>query len=99
MYETEIDYSTYSQNVTGYDGEGQLTSAIAYCTSNDMPKVYMITGHNEYTLDSGFTTALEKENIDYETISLMEYDAIRRMQSVSSFMPRRRISQKMMPIR
>lgn len=76
MYETEIDYSTYSQNVTGYDGEGQLTSAIAYCTSNDMPKVYMITGHNEYTLDSGFTTALEKENIDYETISLMEYDAI-----------------------
>ena len=76
MYETEIDYSTYSQNVTGYDGEGQLTSAIAYCTSDDMPKVYMITGHNEYTLDSGFTTALEKENIDYETISLMEYDAI-----------------------
>ena len=31
-----------------------------------------------YTLDSGFTTALEKENIDYETISLMEYDAILR---------------------
>lgn len=76
MYETEIDYSTYSQNVTGYDGEGQLTSAISYCTSDDMPKIYIISGHNEYTLDSGFTTALEKENIDYETISLMEYDAI-----------------------
>lgn len=76
MYETEIDYSTYSQNVTGYDGEGQLTSAISYCTSDDMPKIYIISGHNEYTLDSGFTTALEKENIDYETISLMEYDAV-----------------------
>lgn len=76
MYETEVDYSTYSQNVTGYDGEGQLTSAISYCTSDDMPKIYIISGHNEYTLDSGFTTALEKENIDYETISLMEYDAI-----------------------
>ena len=70
MYETEVDYSTYSQNVTGYDGEGQLTSAISYCTSDDMPKIYIISGHNEYTLDSGFTTALEKENIDYETISL-----------------------------
>lgn len=76
IYETEIDYSTYSQNVTGYDGEGQLTSAIAYCTSDDMPKVYIITGHNEYNFDSGFTGALEKENIDYETISLMEHDAV-----------------------
>lgn len=76
LYETEIDYSTYSQSVTGYDAEGQLTSAISYCTSDDMPKIYMITGHDEYTLDSGFTTVLEKENIDYETISLMEYDAI-----------------------
>ena len=76
IYETEIDYSTYSQNVTGYDGEGQLTSAIAYCTNDDMPKVYMIAGHNEYSLDNGFLTALEKENIEYETISLMEYDAV-----------------------
>lgn len=76
IYETEIDYSTYSQNITGYDGEGQLTSAISYCTNDDMPKVYMIAGHNEYSLDNGFLTALEKENIEYETISLMEYDAV-----------------------
>lgn len=76
IYESEFDYYTYSQNVTGYDGEGQLTSAISYCTSDDMPKVYLISGHNEYSLDSGFLTALEKENIEYETISLMEYDAV-----------------------
>lgn len=76
MYEMEMDYSTYQQRVTGYDGEGQLTSAISYCTSDDMPKLYFIAGHNEYTLDSGFITAIEKENIDYETISLMEYDKI-----------------------
>lgn len=76
LYETEIDYSTYQQTVTGYDAEGQLTSAIAYCTSEDMPKLYMIAGHNEYTLDSGFVTAIEKENIEYETISLMDYEAV-----------------------
>jgi ABC-2 type transport system permease protein len=78
MYEVEYDYSSYSyqQSVTGYDGEGQITSAISYCTSDDMPKIYVIAGHNEYTLDSGFTTAIEKENIDYETISLMDYDAV-----------------------
>ncbi len=78
LYQMEVDYTTYpySTNVTGYDAEGQITSAISYCTSEDMPKVYMVAGHNEYSLDSGFTTALEKENIEYETISLMEYDAV-----------------------
>jgi ABC-2 type transport system permease protein len=78
MYEVEYSYSgySYSQEVTGYDGEGQITSAISYCTSDEMPKIYMIQGHSEFSLDSGFTTAVEKENIDYETISLMDYDEI-----------------------
>ncbi len=76
LYQTEIDYTTYSSAVTGYDAEGQITSAISYCISEDMPKVYMVAGHNEYTLDSGFTTALEKENIEYETISLMDYEMV-----------------------
>lgn len=76
LYETEIDYSTYQQNVTGYDAEGQLTSAIDYCISDNMPKIYMIAGHNEYTLDAGFQTAIEKENIETETINLMNYDAV-----------------------
>lgn len=76
LYETQFDYATYSQSVTGYDGEGQITSAISYCTSDDMPKIYFIAGHNEYTFDNGFITAIEKENIAYETISLIEHDAI-----------------------
>lgn len=76
LYETQTDYATYSQAVTGYDGEGQLTSAISYCTSDDMPKIYFIAGHGEYTFDSGFLAAIEKENIAYETISLLEQEAI-----------------------
>jgi ABC-2 type transport system permease protein len=78
MYEVEYSYSSYSysQEVTGYDGEGQITSAISYCTSDEMPKIYVIQGHSEFSLDSGFTTAVEKENIDYETISLMDYDEV-----------------------
>lgn len=76
LYETEIDYSTYSQKVTGYDAEGQITSAIAYVTSDTMPKIYMIAGHNEYNLDTGFLNAIEKENIEYETIDLIKYDSI-----------------------
>lgn len=76
IYVTEIDYSTYQTSVTGYDAEGQITSAIDYCISDDMPKMYFVAGHGEDTLDSGFTTAIEKENITYETITLMDYDTV-----------------------
>lgn len=76
LYETEIDYSSYQQIVTGYDAEGQITSAIDYCVSEDMPKIYMIAGHNEYTLDAGFQAAVDRENVECETINLMNYDAV-----------------------
>lgn len=76
VYESTYDYYTYSSSVTGYDGEGQITSALAYVTSDDMPKLYITEGHGEYTLSSTFTAGLKKENVDYETVNLMEYDAV-----------------------
>lgn len=76
IYETEIDYYTYSSTVTGYDGEGQLTSAIAYVISDDMPKVYMLEGHGELAFEEKFRSAIEKENVDYETINLINYDKV-----------------------
>lgn len=80
IYETssEFDYNTYSYNTTttGYDGEGQITSALDYVLSDDMPKVYMTEGHNELTLSSTFSAALDKENVEYETINLMDYDTV-----------------------
>ncbi len=80
IYEStsEFDYSTYSytSSTTGYDGEGQITSALDYVLSDDMPKMYITEGHNELSLSSSFTSALSKENVEYETINLMDYDAI-----------------------
>lgn len=76
IYESEIDYSTYTSAVTGYDGEGQLTSAISYVTTDDMPKIYMLEGHGEVSFDVSFLSAIEKENVDYEIINLLNYDKI-----------------------
>lgn len=76
IYETGYDYTTYQSYTTGYDGEGQITSALDYVLSDDMPKVYITEGHGEYTLSSTFTSGLKKENVDYETINLMDYDAV-----------------------
>ena len=76
IYEYEMDYTYYDYKVTGYDGEGQITSAIAYVTSDDMPKIYIVTGHNELELEGIYTQAIQKENIDYEELSLLTIDAI-----------------------
>lgn len=76
IYEVSYDYTNYTSSTTGYDGEGQITSALDYVLSDDMPKMYMTTGHGEYTLSSSFTTGLGKENVEYETINLMDYDTV-----------------------
>lgn len=76
IYESTYDYETYTSTTTGYDGEGQITSAIAYVISDDIPKMYITEGHGEYTLSSSFTSGLDKENVEYTTVNLMDYDAV-----------------------
>lgn len=76
LYEYEIDYNTYSQSMTGYDGEGRIASAINYVTRDDMPVAYMITGHDELGMDVSFTDAIEKQNITVEELTLLKIDAI-----------------------
>lgn len=76
MYQQEINYQTYQYDTTGYDGEGQLTSAISYVTSESSEKIYAVEGHNEYELQTSFTDGIKKANIDYETISLLKTEAI-----------------------
>ncbi|MCI5649325.1 MAG: GldG family protein [Fusicatenibacter sp.] len=74
MWESSIDYSTYSYKTTGFDGEGQITSAISYVTSENNAKIYWVTGHGEPSisdLTSNFSDAIEKSNIDVEELALM----------------------------
>ena len=76
IYETDVDPSTYQENTTGYDGEGQITSALDYVTREDMPKAYAIEGHDEQALDSGFQSAIEKQNITIDSLNLLNVDKI-----------------------
>lgn len=76
MYEYSIDYTTYSTSVTGYDAEGLIDSAIAYVTSDVVPKVYVLTGHGESSLGSNFTEVLSKLNCESEELDLMVSDAV-----------------------
>lgn len=76
VYATEFNYSTYQNEVVGYDGEGQIASAIARVTLTDMPKFYIVSGHGELEFDERFLNALNKENVLYENLSLHAVDAV-----------------------
>ena len=76
IYAYEFNYATYQNEVTGYDGEGQIVSAITRVTADDLPKFYVVAGHSELEFDERFLNALKKENITYETLSLYGVDSV-----------------------
>lgn len=76
MYETTINYSTYSQQVTGFDGEGQLTSALNYVVSEDMPVLYTLEGHEEASMSETMKETIQKANIDIQSLNLLTEEAV-----------------------
>ena len=65
IYEYDLtNYYTTGEYDVNFAGESALTSAIDYVTSEDLPKVYALTGHGEGELSAAFQNAVEKENID-----------------------------------
>ena len=76
LYETEMDYTTYQTNTTGFDGEGQIDSAISYVTSENLPVIYTLEGHEELELNSSLTDSLQKANYDVQSLNLLTQDAV-----------------------
>lgn len=76
MYETSVNYQTYTSEVTGFDGEGQLTSAINYVTSDNMPVMYTLEGHDESTMSDSLKDMIQKANIDIQSLNLLTMDAV-----------------------
>lgn len=78
IYEYEYsDYYWYTgEYETYFAGESALTSAINYVVSDSLPKVYALTGHGETELNSTFSSAVEKENIEVASLSLLTEEAV-----------------------
>ena len=76
IYQYEMSYATYQYTVTGYDGEGQILSAIARVTTEEQPKFYLIMGHDELAFEESFLKTLTKENLAYENLNLNTVDEI-----------------------
>ncbi len=76
MLVQEMDYNTYSTNTTGIDVEGELTSAIQYVTSADLPVMYVVEGHGETETGSGFDEAMGKMNVSVEKLKTLSANSI-----------------------
>ena len=75
IFVQEADYTSYSYT-TSFDGEGAITSAINYVTSDTHPKIYMLEGHGEADIPSTFESQIERENYETETLSLLSSSSI-----------------------
>lgn len=76
IYEWGYDYTTYSQYPTGYDGEGQLLSALDYVTGETKITAYCLKGHSEDELDDTFMDVLGKANVDVEYLTLLNAESV-----------------------
>ncbi len=72
----EYSYSYYSSYASAFDGEGQITSAISYVSSEDIPKLYALEGHRESELSDTLTDQIEKENLEVESLNLVSAGSV-----------------------
>ena len=76
MFESTVNYQTYQYETTGFDGEGQVTRAISYVTTDSLPIMYTITGHEEGDMTEDMKSAIEKENIEMKDLNLLTEESV-----------------------
>ena len=68
--------SYFSMSEDAFDAEGQLTAAVNYVTSENSRTVYTVTGHGEADLAAVVTDAIDKANLNLDSVSPMASGAV-----------------------
>ena len=77
IYESDTSsYYTTGSVSYSFNGEGKITTAIDYVTAEELPQVYLLSGHGEADLSDTFLSSLESSNIETQTFSLLNEDEI-----------------------
>jgi ABC-type uncharacterized transport system involved in gliding motility auxiliary subunit len=73
-----ISYSQQGQpQVLGMTAEQRITSALAYVTSGREPLIYILEGHNEFTLDElNLQDVVVKANFSVKTLNLLKMGTV-----------------------
>ncbi len=80
----EIFVTQYSMNnanysydtTTTFEGEKVITNAIHYVSNENLPKIYVLKGHGEEELPEYMTEMMKRDNMTYDSISLLSLEAI-----------------------
>lgn len=71
VMDTSSYYYTGTASESEFDGEGQLTSAVNYVTSDVNQTIYRTTGHGEATLSSSISELMDKNNYSTQELNLV----------------------------
>lgn len=73
----QMAYYYYGQyQETEFDGEGQITSAISYVSTESENKIYTLEGHGESSFSDTITDLIDKGNIELGSVNLLTDGAI-----------------------
>ena len=75
VYAAEPDYEKQVY-LHSFDAEGVVTSAVKYVVSDELPKIYLMSGHGEQDIPEGFAKQIERENIEIKEFSLLKTGGI-----------------------
>lgn len=70
-YDEMSYYTTGSLTESEFDGEGQLTSAVNYVTTDVSKTIYTVSGHGESSLPSSVTDLMKKSSFTTEELNLV----------------------------
>lgn len=68
MIVQEMNYQTFQDSPVGIDVEGQLTSAIQYVVTENLPVLYAVQGHGELEVSGTLANYLGKQNVSNKTL-------------------------------
>lgn len=77
MYEvSSTDYYSMYSSADEFSGEKLITSAISYCTTDELPVIHVLEGHGEQELPEAFADAVETDNLETEPLSLLNGESV-----------------------
>ncbi len=78
IYQTVYSYTETYQTVqnTNFDGENQLTNAIDFVTSDNLPVAYTVTGHSEMAVPDALVSEITGQNIEMQSLNLIQTNKI-----------------------
>lgn len=76
LYDVNVNYQTYQQEITGIALEPKVTGAIQYVTTNDLPIAYVLQGHSEPALNDAAKQSLVDENYEVKDLDILTQGSV-----------------------